>query len=243
MSRRLSATVESDEVSHSEGHKDAVDSPENQRSVESEADESSRIGQSDGPVREVAVDARLGVDDRDLRTTAAELDVGGGQSSKHQQDTFEGNEEANKVLGVAEPGAGSDEDLVAFLLDLAKALSCFALNGVEAGGDLLRCILHLTAQLVGSGSGIVRDGVDELVKRLACLDAALLDSSSEIGSASWDGVEGCRRGAEVGRALRVLARRTDRSFGRIGSVRVAVGDNALKSNRKGEATRRLSVML
>lgn len=83
---------------NSKRNENAVDGPEHERSVESDTDEATRVWESDGPVREVAIDARLGVDDGDVRAAAAKLDVGGRKSSEYEQDALEGDKKADEVL-------------------------------------------------------------------------------------------------------------------------------------------------
>ncbi len=48
-------------MGYGERYKDAVETPQNERAVEGEAKQTARVGQRDSPVREVAVDAGLGL--------------------------------------------------------------------------------------------------------------------------------------------------------------------------------------
>lgn len=126
---------------------------------------------------------------------------------------------------------------MALLFDLAVALCGFTLNGLEAGGNLALSILNFTAQLVGGRTGVARDGVDELVERLARLKATLLGSSSNVGDALGDVGKRSRRSAKVGSALGVLARRTHRRFGRVRSIRVTtIGDEMEQNGERASVT-------
>lgn len=147
-----------------EGHQYAVDSPQRQGTVKVQADQAARVGQRDGPVRQVSVDARLGVNDGDFRSTTSNLNVGSGKRSEQEQETLERDKKPNEILGVAEPGASTYKELVTLLLRLAVALSSLTLDGVKACAYFALGVLDFTAELVGGGASVSRDGVDKLVE-------------------------------------------------------------------------------
>ena len=209
-------------TSNSAGDEHAEKRPEEDRTPKGERDESSKVGNGGAPVRQVAVDAVLGVDDGDPGTAAANLDEGGGQRREDQKRGLKRDERKHKVLRVAEPDASLGKDLVALLLGTAVRLLGLVLDALDSSVGVGLDFVHLRVDLVANRANAVRDAVDELVDRLACLGAALLDGRAKLLGGSRG--RGDRSGEQAaGSTLRVLAGRAQ-AVGRVGHVRVTERD-------------------